>query len=162
MRDTACREPADYLSSVSGGGYVAASLAGLCAEELPYTTLKRFGCDFEHCPFASPGAFVGQERPKTLDEVRTSARMLPVHGSESPALWHVRKYANLLGSQIGLFDLATWLSIGRYLVSTALMLLFFLLLPSGTPGDQLGVLRPGQIRTGGCRPLTRPARVPRG
>ncbi|MGE0227553.1 MAG: patatin-like phospholipase family protein [Dehalococcoidia bacterium] len=119
---------ADYISSVSGGGYVAASLAGLGAERLPYEGLERLAADYAHFPFAYPQALThGVERPRSMSEATTQARRLPVHGNEAPALWHIRKYANLLGSGIGLFDLTTWLSVGRYLASTVALWLLFLL-----------------------------------
>lgn len=120
----------DYLSSVSGGGYVATSLAGMSAERLHYRGLKRLGSDYEHFPFAYPTNLLsGTPRPRSLAEAEARARELPVHGNESPALWHVRKYANLLGNGIGLFDLTTWLSVGRYLASTLSLWLLFLLPP---------------------------------
>lgn len=119
---------ADYISSVSGGGYVAASLAGLGAERLPYEGLDRLTADYAHFPFAYPQALMhGLERPRSMDEAESRARQLPVHGNEAPALWHIRKYANLLGSGIGLFDLTTWLSVGRYVASTLALWLLFLL-----------------------------------
>ena len=114
-------QPADYLSTVSGGGYVGISLAGLCAEDLPYQGLGRLGSDYDRFPFAFPRGrlddpLFGAEDPSSI----------PVHGNETPALWHVRKYANLLGGGIGLFNLQTWQAVGRYLVSTVALWLLFL------------------------------------
>ena len=40
------------------------------------------------------------------------ASSIPVHGNETPAMWHLRKYANLLGGGIGLFNLQTWQAYG--------------------------------------------------
>lgn len=114
-------EPADYLSTVSGGGYVGVSLLGLCAEDLPYEGLSRLGASYETFPYSYP-------RARLDDPVNTpiEPHAIPVHGNETPALWHVRKYANLLGGGIGLFNLQTWQAVGRYLVSTVALWLMFL------------------------------------
>lgn len=104
----------DYLSSVSGGGYLGASLAGLASQELPYRGLCRFNGEPERFPFGYPRPGSGVSAPDAA-----------VHGEESPALWHVRKHAQLLGRGVGLFDYQTWQTVGRYLVSTlALWVLF--------------------------------------
>ena len=115
-------EPADYLSTVSGGGYVGISLAGLCAEELPYQGLSRLGSRYDRFPYSFP-------RGRLDDPLFGSAEAssIPVHGNETPALWHVRKYANLLGGGIGLFNLQTWQAVGRYLVSTVALWVLFLI-----------------------------------
>ena len=52
---------------------------------------------------------------------------MPVHGLESPATRHVRENANLLVRSPGLFDVETWTGAGRYIASTALIWVLFLL-----------------------------------
>lgn len=115
-------EPADYLSTVSGGGYVGISFAGLCADDLPYQGLSRLGSRYDQFPFSYPRGRLDDPMFGASDE-----SSVPVHGNETPALWHVRKYANLLGGGIGLFNLATWQAFGRYLVSTVALWLLFLI-----------------------------------
>lgn len=114
-------EPADYLSTVSGGGYVGISLAGLCADDLPYQGLGRLGSRYDSFPYSYPRGRLDDPLFGSAD-----ASSIPVHGNETPALWHVRKYANLLGGGIGLFNLQTWQAVGRYLVSTVALWLLFL------------------------------------
>ena len=118
-------EPADYLSTVSGGGYVGISFSGLCAEELPYEGLDRLGADEHRFPF-------GLARSELGDDGTQAAS--PVHGNETPALWHVRKYANLIAGGFGLLSLATWQLVGRYFVSTVALWLLFLLPLVGLAG----------------------------
>ena len=112
-------EPADYLSTVSGGGYVGISFSGLCAEELPYAGLERLGADERRFPFSLARSALGQRD----GDAPTAS---PVHGNETPALWHVRKYANLIAGGFGLLSLATWQLVGRYFVSTVALWLLFL------------------------------------
>ncbi len=114
-------EPADYLSTVSGGGYVGVSFAGLCAEELPYQGLNRLGASYDRFPFSYPRGRLDDPLFASVD-----AASIPIHGNETPATWHLRKYANLLGGGIGLFNLQTWQTVGRYLVSTVALWLLFL------------------------------------
>jgi hypothetical protein len=114
-------EPADFLATVSGGGYVGVSFAGLCAEELPYQGLSRLGASYDRFPYTYPRGRL--DDPHFPSDNASSA---PIHGNETPATWHVRKYANLLGGGIGLFNLLTWQTIGRYLVSTVALWLLFL------------------------------------
>jgi len=114
-------EPADYLSTVSGGGYVGISLAGLCAEELPYKGLSRLGASYDRFPYSYPRGRLDDPLFASVDDAS-----IPVHGNETPAMWHLRKYANLLGGGIGLFNLQTWQTVGRYLVSTVALWLLFL------------------------------------
>jgi len=114
-------EPADYLSTVSGGGYVGISFSGLCAEELPYAGLERLGADKHRFPFALTRSELGQQ--PSADH----PAMSPIHGNETPALWHVRKYANLIAGGFGLLNLATWQLVGRYFVSTVALWLLFLI-----------------------------------
>ncbi len=107
--------PADYLSTASGGGYFGASLQALCAEDLPYPGLDGLDCSAGRFPFA------------TASTVETGAEPGEVHAVETPAMWHVRKYARLLGNAVGIFDAATWATVGRYMASLLLLWLFFLL-----------------------------------
>lgn len=116
--------PADYLSTASGGGYFGASLQALCAEDLPYHGLPGLDCTAERFPFASP-------RPPETGAVEGD-----VHAVETPATWHVRKYARLLGNAVGVFDPATWGTIGRYMASLLLLWLVFLL---PAPGVLAGI-----------------------
>lgn len=110
---------ADYLSTVSGGGYLGTSLSALCAEPLPYPPAgKRLG--FAGVTF--PYAFPGPRRPKPGEGIPA-----PVDGLESPALRHVREHANLLTHAPGLLDAETWTGAVRYAVSTLLMWALFLL-----------------------------------
>jgi hypothetical protein len=106
----------DYLSTVSGGGYVGASISSLCAEKLPYAGLKRLDASRESFPFAYP-------RPPALE----ADGLRPVHGNESPALKHVRAHGKLVGRGIGLFDADTWSKAGGYLASIVLLWATFLL-----------------------------------
>lgn len=112
-------EPADYLSTVSGGGYVGVSFSGLCAEELPYVGLNRLGSDADRFPFAVV-------RPAAAVAATDAGPAARIHGNETPALWHVRKYANLIAGGFGLLNLATWQLVGRYFVSTVALWLLFL------------------------------------
>jgi len=105
----------DYLSTVSGGGYLGASLTSLWAETLPYGDLQRLNTSRECFPFAHP------RPPSNGNDLR------PVHGNESPALKHVRGHAQLFGHAIGVFDAASWSAAGEYLLSVLLLWGIFLL-----------------------------------
>ena len=107
--------PADYLSTASGGGYFGASLQALCAEDLPYPGLDGLDCTAERFPFATA----------STEEIGAEAG--EVHAVETPAMWHARKYARLLGNAVGIFDAATWGTVGRYMASLLLLWLVFLL-----------------------------------
>lgn len=116
---------ADYMATVSGGGYFGTSLTSLCAEPLPYESpnLERFGVSASSFPYGFPGP---QHSGGEEGEVA------PVHGLESPALRHVRENANMIAPTFGLFDGETWAGAARYLFSLLATWLFFLLpLPTG-------------------------------
>ena len=133
----------DYMSTISGGGYLGSSLTSLCAEDLPYDTQdsengpSRLDMTKDRFPYAFPGPLAQPpEGNNTSPEV---------HGLESPATRHVREYARLLIPGSGIFHMETWTTISRYLVSTfALWVLFLLpmasaiLLPSGALGPATG------------------------
>lgn len=114
-------EDVDYMSTVSGGAYLGASLAALWAEKLPYDGLARLGCRTRDFPFAYP-------RPDQPAAAVVDDRVAPaVHGNESPAMQHVRANAKLIGSSLGLFDPATWAMAGRIFASMTLLWLLFLM-----------------------------------
>ncbi len=114
---------ADYLSTVSGGGYAGASLTSLCLEPLPYTSPERLDCSPERFPFAFPRTRFGGP----VDSAGERSTSLPVHGNESPALHHVRGHARLLGQSIGLFSAYTWQMVTRYVLSAVALWVLFLL-----------------------------------
>ncbi len=138
----------DYLSTVSGGGYAGTSLTGLCADDLPYTEgPSRLGWARGRFPFGfldpaggrrdghdgdadGDGDGDGDGVDAAADRALAAAAReagVPVHGNESPALYHVRGHAELLGRGIGLFDGYTWRMVGRFVASTVLLWGFFLL-----------------------------------
>jgi hypothetical protein len=124
---------ADYMSTVSGGGYLGTSLAALCAEPLPYPPAgARLGFTGEAFPYAFPGP---RRRPPP------TGQPAPVDGLESPALRHVREHANLLTHAPGLLDAETWTGAVRYIASTLLMWVLFLL-PLVTFGYLISMLLP--------------------
>ena len=112
----------DYMSTVSGGGYLGAAITSLCAEELPYpgadddepTRLGTRGAPF---PFGFPG-------PLRPEASRSSA---DVHGLESPATRHVREQAKMLAPRLGLFVAEVWTAFFRYLFRTALLWALYIL-----------------------------------
>jgi len=122
-------EQVDYLSTISGGGYLGAALTSLCAEDLPYLDARKPGCrtrlgmSKENFPYGfpsplGPGACSG-----------ASASGVMVHGLESPATRHAREHSNVLVPSPGIFDPETWTGASRYIASTALLWMLFLLPP---------------------------------
>ena len=101
----------DYISTISGGGYLGSSLTSLCAEELPYPAQPpekestRLDMTKERFPYAFPGPL---PRPSGVN--RTSP---DVHGLESPATRHVREYSRLLLPSTGIFQMETGTTISR-------------------------------------------------
>jgi hypothetical protein len=83
----------DYLSTVSGGGYVGSWLSG-------WATRKK-----------SMEAVVGELRKKPADKLRPEPN--PVH--------HLREYSNYLTPKLGLLSADTWSFFGGYLRNVLLM-----------------------------------------
>jgi hypothetical protein len=103
----------DYISTVSGGGYLGSSLSALWSPSQDPPPLSRpLGVEADNFPFQYPGP------------VPESATGSVVHGLETPALRHVRENAKMLGSSIGLLDLETWTALTRYLTKTVLLWAF--------------------------------------
>ena len=90
----------DYISMISGGGYLGSSLTSLCAEELPYPARSHDGAPArldmttEGFPYAFPAPF----SPPSHNERHSP----DVHGLESPATRHVREFARLLLPSTGI------------------------------------------------------------
>jgi hypothetical protein len=108
----------DYMSTVSAGGYLGASITGLCADgpgesDPPGSSPTRLGVTRDTFPYRFPGPI----EPTPFDRADPDAT--PVHGLESPATRHVREHANLLVRSPGIFDTETWTGLMRYVLSTA-------------------------------------------
>ena len=84
LADRAVLPRCDYLSSVSGGGYIGAALSSLCSE---------------------PGAGVG--------DPSGAFRSAP-DGSEPPEVGHIRQHASYLALRRGLLRIDTWRMISAY------------------------------------------------
>ena len=121
-------QEADYLSTVSGGGYLGASITALCAEPLTYEKpdFPRFGVGRENFPYGFPGP-QHEVKAKENKQEPENAKTAPVLGLESPALRHVRENANLLTRKAGLFDAETWATALWYVFSLLWTWLFFFL-----------------------------------
>jgi predicted acylesterase/phospholipase RssA len=90
----------DYLSTVSGGGYIGACVTALLTND------ANAGVRPAVKPAAFPLGFTGGE-------------------NEAPAVQHLRAYSNYLAPQHGLFKLDTWRMVGWYIGT----LIFNLLAP---------------------------------
>ncbi len=113
---------ADYIASISGGGYLGTSLQALMAEDLPYQEPRRFGVTPESFPFGFP-------RPADATGGTATSTGHAVHGVESPATRFVREHARFLGRSIGMFDGYTWRIIGQVALSMVLLWVLLLLPP---------------------------------
>jgi hypothetical protein len=101
---------ADYVSTVSGGGYLGSSLSALWSpSEDPPPLSSPLGVQPDNYPYQFPGP-AGAESTGSV-----------IHGLETPALRHVRENAKMLAHSPGLFDLETWTGLARYTVKTALL-----------------------------------------
>lgn len=126
-------EQVDYMATVSGGGYLGASLTSLCAEDLPYHDPQkdpdkpgcraRLGMSRKSFPYAFPGPL----SPGARDGAPASGVM--VHGLESPATRHVREHSKMLVPSPGIFDSETWTGASRYIASAVMQWALFLLPP---------------------------------
>ena len=101
---------ADYISTVSGGGYLGSSLSALWSPSAdPPPLSSPLGVRPDNYPYQFPGPAGGDGTGSV------------VHGLETPALRHVRENAKMLAHSPGLFDLETWTGLARYLVKTVLL-----------------------------------------
>jgi len=101
---------ADYVSTVSGGGYLGSSLSALWSPSAdPPPISNPLGVEPDNFPFQFPG-------PATGDDTGSV-----VHGLETAALRHVRENAKMLAHSPGLFDLETWTGLARYVIKTTLL-----------------------------------------
>lgn len=124
-------EQADYMATVSGGGYFGASITSLCAEPLSSSQvpIKQFGVSAETFPYAFPGQHVFPRQ--AIDTDTAPEPPVPVDGLESRPLRHVREHASFLSRAPGLLDPDTWSAIGQYIASlVGTWLLMLLPLPT--------------------------------
>ncbi len=101
---------ADYVSTVSGGGYLGSSLSALWSPSKdPEPVSNPMGVEPDNFPYQFPGPGAGDDAGSI------------VHGLETPALRHVRENAKMLAHSPGFFDLETWTGLARYVVKTLLL-----------------------------------------
>ena len=113
----------DYMSTVSGGGYVGSSFTTLCAEEFPPEKTgdpdSRLGMDSDHFPYSDQNPYNDTSVPGSDSPV--------VHGLETPATRHVRENSRLIIPGLGFFNRENWVSLSRYAVSTFMLWVLFLI-----------------------------------
>jgi hypothetical protein len=97
----------DYLSTVSGGGYIGSWLAAWIRRELD---------DMQQVPAQSPGAEAMNEIQRRLSPIRSpnplDERVRPIR--------FLREYSNYLTPRPGFFSTDTWTMIGIYVRNTLL------------------------------------------
>ena len=116
----------DYMSTVSGGGYLGTSFTSLCADRFTAGTSQeqvRLGMDPLTFPYADQNPY-----PEPSAEPANDGRPSPVvHGLETPATRHVRENSRLLLPGLGMFTREVWVTLSRYAASTVALWLVFLL-----------------------------------
>ncbi len=98
----------DYLSTVSGGGYIGSWLTALIDRENRKSTREG--------PAAQPGVLRVEERLRTQ---RDPSKEEP----EDPAITFLRRYSNYLTPRVGLLSADTWAMVATYLRNLMLNLL---------------------------------------
>ena len=116
-------EKVDYMSTVSGGGYIGASFTSLCIEgfplEEPAGSRSRLGMKAENFPYSDQNPY--------LDSTVEGEKSPIVHGLETPATRHVRENSRLIIPGLGFFNRENWVSLSRYAVSTFMLWVIFLI-----------------------------------
>ena len=115
----------DYMSTISGGGYIGGSFSTLCADDSDTGSgadANRLGMGVDNFPYAIPNPF-----PESLSDSEANRPSPVVHALESPATRHVRENARLLIPGTGIFSRDAWVTVSRYALSTVLLWLLFLL-----------------------------------
>jgi hypothetical protein len=102
----------DYLSTVSGGGYIGAWLGANCKRAAVRKAKLKFFEDASKCP-ASRESFEQDEEAciwkKNKDAYKkASVDWLDEHADWSESISHLRRYSNYLSPQIGFFSADTW------------------------------------------------------
>ena len=116
-------ENVDYMSTISGGGYLGTSFSSLCAEEFepenPGDPPVRLGMKADNFPYS--------DQNPHLDSSVDGSDSPIVHGLETPATRHVRENSRLIIPGLGLFNRENWVSLSRYAVSTLMLWVLFLI-----------------------------------
>jgi len=116
-------EHVDYMSTISGGGYLGTSFTSLCADEFDPEQIGdppvRLGMKADNFPYSDQNPY--------LDSSVEGWESPIVHGLETPATRHVRENSRLIIPGLGFFNRENWVSLSRYAVSTLMLWVFFLI-----------------------------------
>lgn len=107
-------ERVDYLSTVSGGGYLGSSISSLLHHGGPPPT---------------PHPLSSDSFPFRFDPTAPSPEKIPVFKAERRTVRHLREHSNFLAPRLGLFDVQTWNTILQVLLRLVATLLLIALPP---------------------------------
>ncbi len=113
----------DYLSTVSGGGYIGSWLTALIYRS--FNELDKANLSQQTRAQLS-GAASEQEKWQTLQAELATDNRHSSASSESPAIAHLRSYSNYLTPRAGIFKADTLTSVATYLRNTFLNLLILI------------------------------------
>lgn len=118
----------DYLSTVSGGGYIGSCLSSLLTGETPRVTPS--GVDHDNSPFTGLNEEIGyrvareEGLPQNADAYPCDGEPDVIRNSEMHQIHHLRSHGNYLGKKTGTFSF----EIQRIVGTTAFALLYHVVL----------------------------------